>query len=185
MSQKPAFSFSHVGLYVTDLDKMTDFYENFLGFTVTDRGDLGAAKIVFLSRDPDEHHQIALITGRPADLAYNVINQISFRLAHFSDLNYFYANMKNLPAGMVSDIDPVTHGNALSIYFRDPEGNRLELFVNTPWYASQPMKVPFNPEDTEESIWAWLEETVKQMPGYKSREAWKEEVAKAMNANKQ
>jgi catechol-2,3-dioxygenase len=31
-----------------------------------------------------------------------------------------------------------THGNAVSLYCRDPEGNRLEIFMDTPWYCDQP-----------------------------------------------
>ena len=30
------------------------------------------------------------------------------------------------------------HGNAWSLYFRDPEGNRLEMFCDTQWYIEQP-----------------------------------------------
>ena len=30
------------------------------------------------------------------------------------------------------------HGNAWSLYFRDPEGNRLEVFCDTQWYVEQP-----------------------------------------------
>ena len=46
---------------------MEGFYTRLLGFTVTDRGQLqgaaGPVSLVFLSRDPDEHHQIVLATG--------------------------------------------------------------------------------------------------------------------------
>jgi catechol 2,3-dioxygenase-like lactoylglutathione lyase family enzyme len=33
--------FSHVGLFVTDMTTMTDFYHRVLGFPITDRGYLG------------------------------------------------------------------------------------------------------------------------------------------------
>ena len=33
---------------------------------------------------------------------------------------------------------PMDHGNAWSLYFRDPEGNRLEVFCDTQWYIEQP-----------------------------------------------
>ncbi|HVJ23513.1 MAG TPA: VOC family protein, partial [Burkholderiales bacterium] len=60
MASVPEFSFSHMGLYVTDAARMEDFYTRVLGFAVTDRGNLGSVNIVFLSRDPREHHQIIL-----------------------------------------------------------------------------------------------------------------------------
>ena len=37
MTRKFSLAFSHVGLYVTDIDKMVDFYTRFLGFVVSDR----------------------------------------------------------------------------------------------------------------------------------------------------
>lgn len=172
----PSFSISHFGFFVTDLDPMVNFYTEFMGFAVTDRGHLGENKIVFLSRDPQEHHQLALVTGRPKEIHFNVINQISFRLSNLADLKYFYQKMKALPNGMVTNIDPITHGNALAIYFRDPEGNRLELFIDTPWYCDQPLKVPFNPEESDEKIMGWLEELVHQQSGFKTREEWVKEM---------
>ena len=35
MSTPPALEFSHIGIYVTDLDRMRDFYTRLLGFQVT------------------------------------------------------------------------------------------------------------------------------------------------------
>ena len=32
----------------------------------------------------------------------------------------------------------MNHGNAWSVYFRDPEGNRIEIFCDTEWYIEQP-----------------------------------------------
>jgi catechol 2,3-dioxygenase-like lactoylglutathione lyase family enzyme len=34
----PNLMFSHMGISVIDLDRMTDFYTRVLGFTITDRG---------------------------------------------------------------------------------------------------------------------------------------------------
>ena len=75
MTSVPRLSFSHVGIFVTDIARMEDFYTRVLGFTVTDRGDLetprGRLQFVFLSRDPREHHQVVMASGRPADLPFN------------------------------------------------------------------------------------------------------------------
>ena len=69
-------SMSHIGLYVHDLPRMEDFYTRALGFTVTDRGKVRDADIVFTSWDPKDHHQVALVTGRPKDFGFNHVNQI-------------------------------------------------------------------------------------------------------------
>src|SRR5687768_5288973 len=77
---RPALTFSHFGFFVRDLERMVDFYTRLLGFTVSDRGELdtprGRLSFAFLTRDPREHHQIVLASGRPDDLPFNTINQI-------------------------------------------------------------------------------------------------------------
>ena len=67
-ARRVPLSMSHIGLYVHDLPTMEDFYTRVLGFTVTDRGKVRGADIVFTSWDPKDHHQVALVSGRPKDL---------------------------------------------------------------------------------------------------------------------
>ncbi|NLY63464.1 MAG: VOC family protein, partial [Alcaligenaceae bacterium] len=114
-------SLSHLGIYVHDLEKMGAFYKEVFEFTETDRGDLGHVQLIFLSRDPKEHHQFVLATGRPENLSFNLINQISFRVPNLDNLRRFYSRARQ--HGDISDVQCVTHGNAVSIYCRDPEGN--------------------------------------------------------------
>src|SRR5213594_4134604 len=170
----PAFSFSHMGMFVEDLARMRDFYTRVLGFTVTDRGDLetarGRLQFVFLSRDPREHHQVVMASGRPAELPFNPINQISFRMADFAGVREMYRRLQHEP---VTEISPVSHGNALSVYFRDPEGNRLELFVDTPWYVKQPLRVPMDMKLSDRELWAWAEAEARKQPGFKPVEEWR------------
>jgi catechol-2,3-dioxygenase len=169
----PAFSFSHMGMYVADLARMEDFYTRVLGFAVTDRGLLGPVSLVFLSRDPNEHHQIVLASGRPAAGGFNAINQISFRMADFAGLREMH---RRLEQEQVGELAPVSHGNALSVYFRDPEGNRIELFVDTPWYVQQPLRVPMDMKLSDAEIWAWAEREARKQPGFKPVEEWRSEL---------
>ena len=57
----------------------------------------------------------------------------------------------------VRELVPVSHGNALSVYFHDPEGNRIELFVDTPWYVQQPLRLPMDMRLSDDELWAWAE----------------------------
>ena len=82
VSQRNALTFSHMGFYVRDLERMARFYKDVMCFFETDRGDLGPVQLMFLSRDPTEHHQIVLASGRPTDLAFSVINQIRQNDSH-------------------------------------------------------------------------------------------------------
>src|ERR1700704_3661087 len=169
MTSVPRLSFSHMGIFVTDVARMEDFYTRVLGFTVTDRGDLetprGRLQFVFLSRDPREHHQVVMASGRPADLPFNPINQISFRMADFAGVREMYR---------------VSHGNALSVYFRDPEGNRLELFVDTPWYVKQPLRIPMDMRLSDRELWAWAEAEARKQPGFKPVEEWRSALSRRM-----
>ena len=179
----PALAFSHVGVFVADTARMEDFYTRVLGFTVTDRGNLetprGPVFLVFLSREPREHHQFVLASGRPAAAGFNPINQISFRMADFSGLREMHRRLQGEP---VSEIAPVSHGNALSVYFKDPEGNRIELFVDTPLYVQQPLRVPMDMTLPDRELWAWAEAEARKLPGFKPVEQWRAEMARKMGS---
>ncbi len=185
MSQAPTISFSHIGIYVRDIARMEAFYTRFLGFTVTDRGDLdtprGKVGLVFLSRDPNEHHQIVLATGRPEDSGFNTVNQMSFRVDSLDTLRTLYNGMVDGDlCGEMSEVSPACHGNALSVYVRDPEGNRLELFIDTPWYVNQPMRVPFDFSLDNAALWTWAERHARALPGFRPRAEWVREMTQKM-----
>ena len=91
MNAMPDAQLCHIGLYAFDLEKMVDFYSRIFGLVVTDRGHSARGfDIAFLSRDPIEHHQIAIASGRPKDAVHTTINQISFRVAGLEELRQYY-----------------------------------------------------------------------------------------------
>lgn len=181
MQRRLPLSLSHLGLYVHDMARMERFYTGLLGFTVTDRGDYaaptGPTHLVFLSRDPDEHHQIVLATGRPEHLAFNTLNQISFRVP---DLGTLRALHGRLPEYGAADVRPLYHGNAMSVYFRDPEGNRIEAFLDMPWYVTQPCGIPFDFATPDADLHRWAEERARTLPGFRPRAVWRAEMAERM-----
>lgn len=178
---RPGLSFSHFGLFVTDLALMEDFYSRVLEFTVTDRGRLerpsGAVDLVFFSRDPDEHHQIVMAGGRPSDVGFNVINQISLKADSLATLKRMHARLQT--EGL-REIAPITHGNALSVYAKDPEGNRLELYLDLPWYVTQPLAVPVDLSRDDGVIMAEAERHARSLPGFMQRAQWRAEMARRM-----
>jgi catechol-2,3-dioxygenase len=162
---------SHFGIHVTDIARMENFYTRVLGLLVSDRGTLAhGPTLVFLSRDPDEHHQLVLVTGRPPGSGYNVVNQISFKLPSLEDLQAMHARLRE---DGIKEFRIVTHGNAWSIYFADPEGNRVELFVDTPWHTPQPFAEPFDLESPVATIMAETERICRSRPGFVSRAEWR------------
>jgi len=167
---------SHVGIFVTDLPRMVDFYTGFLGFAESDRGaTANGGEIVFMTRDPREHHQVVMATGRPADLPYNIVNQLSFRVDSLDTLRELQRRLKDEHG---TELGPVSHGNALSVYLHDPEKNRVELLIDTPWYVPQPCRIPVDLSLPDDALWATLEKSAKALPGFKSREAWMADIEK-------
>ena len=122
----------HVGLYCFDLDAQVDFYSSVLGLQITDRDD----RMVFLSSRPDEeHHELALLGGRDVPADGRLVQQVSFRCAALEDVCSYYKVF--LERGVKID-KTVSHGNAIGLYFYDPEGNRCEVYWQTGLQAKQP-----------------------------------------------
>lgn len=171
-------AFSHFGFHVSDIERMAQFYKDVLQFTETDRGGLGAVELIFLSRDPDTHHQIALVTGRPAEgLAFNPINQISFQVPDLANLRLVYE--RALAAG-ASDMQATTHGNAVSLYFRDPELNRLEVFMDTPWYCIQPLREPIDFAKSDDEVMQQAEHIARNSARFMPRSEWRAQMQQRM-----
>src|ERR1043166_7045972 len=139
--------FSHFGLSCFDLSRMEDFYTRVLGMTVSDRGEVagGIAQLVFLTTDPSEHHQLVLASGRTEGTVLEgpvlggsfgaAVFQLTFRLEDLATLRRI---QHRLTAEGNTNFVPLNHGNSWSLYTRDPEGNALELVVDSPWFIHQP-----------------------------------------------
>jgi len=159
MPDLPKWELSHIGIFVTDMDKMREFYTRLLGFRVMDAGDLKKGpRLTFLSKDPKDHHQIVMVTGRKPGTP-STINQLTFRVASIKEVREMY---DHAVANKAEGIDPIDHGNAWSVYFLDPEGNRLEFFCDTPWYVAQPHRVALDFSLSDEEI---MESTHKRIAG--------------------
>ena len=131
---RPALT--HVGIYVKDLARMTRFYTEIMNLHISDRGHGFSmpVNIVFMTADPTKHHQFVLAEGRAAD-APSSINQASFKVNSLDELRTMYLRVK---AEGVDKLRGINHGNAWSVYFEDPEGNTIEIYLDTPWYVGQP-----------------------------------------------
>lgn len=167
-----------MGFFVLDAERMATYYQTVLGFTITDRGLLGTVPLIFLSRDPSEHHQLVLAGGKPEGLNFNTINQISFRVQGL-DVLRAVKKLAEQVAG-TTDMLSVTHGNAISIYFRDPEGNRIEAFVDTPWYCEQPLRESIDLNSDDATILDQAEKIARTRPNFQMRSTWQADMARRM-----
>ena len=172
--------FTHTAIYVKDLKRMAVFYQSFLGLVVSDSGPgmTFPADFVFFTGDPDKHHQFVLATGR-AENTPSTINQVSFRIKTLAELKHYANTAKACGALSVS---PLNHGNALSIYVQDPESNTIEIYLDTPWYVSQPYGKPLDLTLSDDEIWSRTEAMVKADPTFMPRDQWMAKVSERIRA---
>jgi len=171
----PSIALSHFELFVADVAAMESFYSDYLGFTVTDRGK-GENGMVFMSRNPGEHHQLVLnpaTFGRPVN---SPVDHISFRVGSLAGLRRFHESLSS------SSAEPrtVSHGTTWSIYFRDPEQNRLELFTDTPWHVDQPCRFEVDLGLDDAALIEFTRLKIRNLPGFREVEAWRSEHVAAL-----
>jgi catechol-2,3-dioxygenase len=82
-------------------------------------------------------------------------------------------------------IRPVSHGNAWSVYFQDPEGNQIEMFCDTPWYVPQPCGFKIDLDKSEDEVYRATEAYCREQPGFKPMEEWRAEISKTIAAQLQ
>jgi catechol 2,3-dioxygenase-like lactoylglutathione lyase family enzyme len=161
---------SHAVVYVCDLPAMLDFYGQ-LGFTVSDRSVIGPDKniaIAFVSTDPDaEHHQLAFVQVKDNDDPPNSVDHVAFRVESLDDVRAAHALVR--ADDRASDIKTRSHGTTWSVYLKDPEGNGLEIFCDTPWHVDQPQGDEWDPTLTDDELLAWTENRFKDEPGFTRR----------------
>ena len=118
--------------------------------------------LAFLTYD-DEHHRFAFANldvmkpnGKSADDRGEIgVNHVAYTYASPGDLLQTYARLKR--AG-IEPYWPVHHGTTMSLYYADPDGNRMELQVDvgtvqeatelmkTPAFAANPIGVRYDPD---------------------------------------
>jgi catechol 2,3-dioxygenase-like lactoylglutathione lyase family enzyme len=146
----------HVGIHCNDLQATKAFYRDILGLTVTDED--AEAGMVFLSSQPElEHHELVLVGGRNVPPDALMVQQISFRCNDLADVLEYFERFK--ARKVVFDM-VVTHGNAIGIYFYDPEGNRCEVYWPTGLTARQPFLDAIDLEKSPDAILARVRELV-------------------------
>lgn len=130
---------SHYGIRTTRLAVMRNWYTTVLGASVAFESD----KVCLITFN-SEHHRVALLHVDDAHAPFpdrSGLEHVAFSYAKLGDLVSTYERLKE------ADINPnacINHGTTTSIYYSDPDGNRLELLVdNFPdveglqaWYAT-------------------------------------------------
>jgi catechol-2,3-dioxygenase len=144
----------HVGIYARDLATMRDFYRDVVGLQISDQ----APNAVFMSSDPDrEHHEFVLFQADSPEHRSNV-QQISFSCEALEDIVTYYQRFKTAGVRFRS---VTSHGNAVGLYFFDPEDNVIEVYWTTPWKAHQPYAVAVDLTQSPDEVKRLIERDVQ------------------------
>ena len=116
---------SHAVLRTTRFEDMVNWYQTVLNAEILQRNDF----LAFMTYD-DEHHRIAIaaVPGtveRPKHCAG--LDHLAFTFGTLGDLVATYERLKSV------GIEPrvaVNHGLTTSLYYKDPDGNGIELQID-------------------------------------------------------
>ncbi|MFF0815012.1 VOC family protein [Rhodococcus sp. NPDC003318] len=153
----------HTGFWVDDLETMRDFYTRVMGLTVTDEDDdLGI--VFFSSRPEEEHHEFVLQRGRTAPRGAKLTHQVSWRVDSLESIIEFHKRFRDEGIEVQQE---VTHGNAIGIYFFDPEGNRNEVYLRIERDVRQPFRKTLNLDQDPAAILSEAEQLLQDgTPSY-------------------
>jgi catechol-2,3-dioxygenase len=145
---------AHVVIRCIDPARLRDWYLTLLQAHVSYENEM----VCFLTYD-DEHHRIGLvqIPGLQAHApAGPGLEHLAFT---YPDLGTLLANYRRLKNLGIEPFWTINHGPTISMYYRDPEGNKVELQVDVfetteqindflaKYYPENFMGVIFDPEE--------------------------------------
>lgn len=141
-------SLGHVGVYVRDIERSVAFYRDIIGLHVSDRSPRGGVFMTAQERTL-EHHELLLAPGRNDEGNVNILQQVSFRCATLKDVKDFYKTFvdNQVPINRV-----VSHGNTVSVYAQDPDGNSVEVYWPSGVDVPQPFGKPMDLTKSEAEI---------------------------------
>ncbi|EHJ59904.1 hypothetical protein NSU_3154 [Novosphingobium pentaromativorans US6-1] len=155
---------------------MEQFYRGVLHLVVSDTG-IGnhfKRRIIFMTGNPEHHHQFVLVVREEGDPPGGALFQVSFKMASLSELRAVAARAESAGA---RGIRPLNHGNSWSVYFNDPDGNMIEIYTDTGWHVAQPFGDPLDLSWSDEEIVARTEQRLKECEGVEPQAQWAAKMA--------
>lgn len=150
---RPA-KFAHVVLRTRKLKEAVEWYGSVLGMEVVFGNDFAS----FLTYD-EEHHRLALLMTPQEELAPPGavgMDHVAYTFNKFGDLMQTYKRLKGIG---ILPVWCINHGPTTSLYYQDPDGNRVELqfdnfstqeelkdFMTSGAFDANPIGVEFDPD---------------------------------------
>ena len=156
---------SHAVLRTTRLKEMVEWYKTVLNAEVLYQNDF----LVFMTYD-EEHHRIALaqVPGLvPKPKGCPGLDHLAFFYSTFGDWIETYERLK---AAGINPRVPIHHGLSLSLYYRGPDDNGVELSIDNveksqwhDWMRNQlgknPIGLSFDPDELARKYHAGVPES--------------------------
>jgi len=118
---------AHIAMRTNRLAELVDWYCKVLGAHVAHASE----KIAFLTYD-EEHHRIALVGTQEYPEKDETIRaghyHTAFAYDSLADLLGTYVRLRELS---ILPYRTINHGPTVSLYYQDPEGNQIELQVDS------------------------------------------------------
>lgn len=117
--------FAHAVLRTNKFDEMVKWYTTVLQAEIVH----ATSRLAFMTYD-DEHHRLAiaafpgLVDRAPRSVG---LDHLAYTYQRIEDLLFTYERLK--AAGILPGIT-INHGVTTSFYYRDPDGNRVELQID-------------------------------------------------------
>lgn len=146
--------FAHFVLRSSNMEAMVEWYKTMLAMHVVLRNDF----ICFLTYD-EEHHRLAIVNIE----GLHAPDAKTWGLAHvaytFRNVGELLSTYRRLKKAGIEPYRPIHHGPTLSMYYRDPDGNSVELqvdcfttkeetaaYFHSRAFKGNPIGVAFDPE---------------------------------------
>lgn len=117
--------FAHFVLRTTNRTPLRDWYMTVLNAKLVFENEY----ISFITYD-NEHHRVAFVQlpelEKPSDKAWGLAH-VAYTLA---DLGQLLGTYRRLKAQGIVPVRTINHGPTVSMYYKDPDGNQVELQVD-------------------------------------------------------
>ena len=75
---------------------------------------------------------------------------------------------------------PIDHGNAWSVYSSDPDGNGIEVYLDSPWQVAQPHGRALDLSLSDAQIRAATEAAIRDDATFQPAERWQDEFRRRL-----
>jgi catechol 2,3-dioxygenase-like lactoylglutathione lyase family enzyme len=147
--------FAHAVLRTNKFKQMVDWYRTVLLADLVFENEM----LAFMTYD-DEHHRLAIAAfpGLNDRAPHSVgLDHLAYTYSSLGDLIATYERLK---AAGITPVAPINHGLTTSMYYRDPDGNKVELqidnfatveelkgFFGSNDFSKNPIGVTFDPDE--------------------------------------